>query len=171
MNNGLLGVLNLDLIKKIKSYYLKSVLTPISAFVLTIIHSVLVLGTLGLINGSKIAEGSETSYWVMMGGVLASSSIPEAIAASVVVWPVSIAIVPGMVKVQTEKDNSDILGNIGLVFAFILPPLTWVISGIGYHKAKYFKNKNASALNKYALIFSGLVFIALLITYMLTINL
>ncbi len=167
---GLLSGLVFDGIKKIRSSSIKSILTPISAFALTMVHSVLVLGILGLLNGSKIAEGSETGYWVMMGSVLIGSSIPEAIAATVVVWPVSIALVPDMVKVSTKKDNSELLGKIGLYVAPFLPPLTWVISGIGLHQSQYFQNEKSHYFNKLGLILSAIVFACWLIIYMLLMN-
>lgn len=49
-------------------------------------------------------------------------------------------------------DNSKTLGIIGLIFAFLLPIVTYIVSGIGLSKSKNYGNESAKKLNLTALI-------------------
>ncbi len=163
---GLISGLLFDLVKKIRLNSVKSVLIPIISFASTILHSVLVLGILGLINGKDIA--SDGSYWVLMGSVLVSSGLIEAAAAGVMVFPILVGLMPGSLTISNEKDNSGLLGKIGLAFSFVLPFVTWFISAVGIQKAKHFNNKEGHFINKMAIIISFIIFIAFLVIYMIT---
>lgn len=167
---GLLAGLSFSFIKKLKKASIKSFLVPFSAITLTMLHSVMVLGMLGIINGAKISDGSDVSYWVMMGSVLLSSSIPEAIVAGVVIWPVSVAIVPDIIKVSSKKDYSETLGYISLVLSPFIPPLALVIGGWGLHTAKKNSNNRGYFYNRMSLVCSSLMSIGWLVTYMLLMN-
>ncbi len=167
---GLLAGLSFSSIKKIKKVAFKSFLVPFTSVFLTLVHSVMVLGMLGLINGAKISDGSDVSYWVMMGSVLLSSSIPEAIVAGVVIWPVSVALVPNIIKVSSKKDYSETLGNLSLVLSPFVPPIALVIGGWGLHMAKKNSNNRGYSYNRMSLICSSLMSIGWLVTYMLLMN-
>lgn len=165
---GLLAGITFDLLFKLKSNTAKALLMPISCFVLTIIHSVLVLSLLGLFVGPNIEmNGEVVQYWTgIMGATLLTSSLPEAALAFVVVLPISIAIVPRAITLQNHRDVSQTLGIIGCSFAW-LPIVTWVVSGLGYQQSKAFQNEKAKELNFWALIASFIVLILALIIYMI----
>lgn len=80
---GLLSGLLFDGIKKIsKKQIVVQPLIFISGFVLTVLHSVMVLGTLGLLNSETLDElltGYYASYWAFMGITLGTSSLLEAL--------------------------------------------------------------------------------------------
>lgn len=162
---GLVAGLLFDLVRKIKLNSLKSILIPLISFACAMLHSVMVLGMLGLINGMEIA--SDGSYWALMGTILVSSGIIESTAAAVMVFPILVGLMPGSLTISNEKDNSVILGKIGIGFSFILPFVTWFISAVGIQKAKYFKNDEGHFLNKMGLIISFVVFLVFLVIYMI----
>lgn len=162
---GLIAGLAFDFIRRIKSNVLKSVLIPVNCFLMTMVHSVLVLTFLGLFGGTEVMPG----YWGVMAATLASSSIAEALAASIIVLPVSIAICNNLFTVKNEKDHSEAFAMYALYVAY-LPILPWVISGFGLLEAKHFKNERAMKKNREAFIISILMFILLLVLYMLIHN-
>jgi len=162
---GLLAGLSFDAIKKMKSNAMKSLLIPVASFVLTIFHSVFVLTFLGLFGGVEAMPG----YWGLMGATLASSSIGEALAATIIVYPVAVALSKDLITIQGEVDHSDMLASLGFFFAFC-PIVTWIICGIGLHEAKYFQNESAKKKNMRYIIFSMIVFILFLVIYMLVKN-
>ena len=151
--------------KKMKSNAMKSLLIPVASFVLTIFHSVFVLTFLGLFGGVEAMPG----YWGLMGATLASSSIGEALAATIIVYPVAVALSKDLITVQGEVDHSDMLASLGFFFVFC-PIVTWIICGIGLHEAKYFHNESAKKKNMRYIIFSMIVFILFLVIYMLVKN-
>lgn len=162
---GLLAGLSFDAIKKMKSNAMKSLLIPVASFVLTIFHSVFVLTFLGLFGGVEAMPG----YWGLMGATLASSSIGEALAATIIVYPVAVALSRDLITVQGEVDHSDMLASLGFFFVFF-PIVTWIICGIGLHEAKYFHNESAKKKNMRYIIFSMIVFILFLVIYMIIKN-
>lgn len=165
MTFGFLAGISFDAIKKLKSNAMRSLLIPVASFILTIFHSVFVLTFLGLFGGVNAMPG----YWGVMGATLASSSLGEALAASIIVYPVAIALSKDMITIQGEVDHSDYLASIGFFFVFF-PIVTWIIAGIGLHEAKYFKNESSKKKNKEAIIFSMIVFIIFIVIYMLEKN-
>ncbi len=90
---GYLAGLTFDIIKKfIPKQGIQQVVVIIASFALTLVHSVLVLGTLGLIYGNKLSELlSEyyASFWIFMGVTLTTSSMLEALFASILTPSVS----------------------------------------------------------------------------------
>lgn len=162
---GLVSGILFDLVSKIKLNSIKSVLIPLISFTCTMLHSVMVLGILGLINGNEIV--SEGSYWVFMGSILISSGIIESTAAAVMVFPILVGLMPESLTINNEKDNSVLLGKIGIAFSFILPFVTWFISAVGIQKAKHFNNKEGHFINKMGLIISFVIFVSFLVIYMI----
>lgn len=66
---------------------LKRPLVILGGFVSTLIHSVLVLGILGVLNGdelNKLLEGYYASFWLFMGITLGTSSMLEATAGGII---------------------------------------------------------------------------------------
>ncbi len=85
---GLIAGLIFDFIKKMPlKNIIKQPLIIIGCFISTIIHSVLVLGTLGLIYEKEIntlLEGSFASFWIFMLSTIATSSVFEALAGAII---------------------------------------------------------------------------------------
>ena len=63
----------------------------------------MVLGMLGLFNANELTEVSNHNYWLVMGGILGSSSIVEAVAASIIVSPVLIALNPKILNLKKKE--------------------------------------------------------------------
>lgn len=70
-----------------------------------------------------------------------------------------------LVPKANAKDNSKTLGILGIIFAFLLPPITFFVSGIGLSKASQYHNKKAEKLNNIALIIAVITTILGLILY------
>ena len=102
---GLIAGLLFDLVNKLNLRTIRVTATIIISFVTTMLHSLMVLGMLGLFNASELTEVSQQNYWLVMGGILGSSSIVEAIAASIIVSPVLVALNP---KILNLKKNESI---------------------------------------------------------------
>ena len=100
---GLVAGLLFDLVNRLNLKSLKVSGTIIISFVTTMLHSVMVLGMLGLFNSNELTEVSNHNYWLVMGGILGSSSIVEAVAASIIVSPVLIALNPKILNLKKKE--------------------------------------------------------------------
>ncbi len=80
---GLISGLLFDAIKKVsKKQIIVQPLIFVSGFALTVLHSIMVLGTLGMLNSETLDEllvGYYASYWAFMGITLGTSSLLEAL--------------------------------------------------------------------------------------------
>lgn len=91
---GLAAGLVLPLVKKIKDIKIRVPVMAISAFALTLFHSVVTLAMLGLMDGAAIAVEVDTyaSYWAFMGVVIISSGLIEGSIAAVLVPTIAISL-------------------------------------------------------------------------------
>ena len=101
---GLLAGLSFDFIKKLGKKPLRSVFLAISSFVLTLLHSVMVLTMLGVFNGSEISIlNAGTSYWILMGTTVLTNGLSEAVVAAIVVPTLVFALKKAVPNLNTEK--------------------------------------------------------------------
>lgn len=78
--------------KNFKKQIISQGIILITSFLLTLLHSVMVLGILGLLYSSKLDElltGYYASYWVFMGITLGSSSLLEGLCGAIITPVVS----------------------------------------------------------------------------------
>jgi hypothetical protein len=61
------------------------------------------------------------------------------------------------------RPNGITLGIIGLIFAFLMPFLTWICSSIGMTQSVYTNNDKGQALNLIALMLSSIMFVIYLL--------
>ncbi|MGD9901517.1 MAG: zinc-ribbon domain-containing protein [Spirochaetales bacterium] len=71
-------------------------------------------------------------------------------------------------KIQNDEktsniDNGKTLGIIGIIFALIIPLVTWICSGIGLSRANKAGDESSQTLNIVALIISVFVFLIVLL--------
>jgi len=101
---GLLAGLSFDLIKKLGKKPLRGVFLAISCFILTLLHSVMVLTMLGVFNGSEIsALNAGTSYWILMGTTVLTNGLSEAVVAALIVPTLVFALKKAVPNLNTEK--------------------------------------------------------------------
>ena len=85
---GFISGLVFDFVKKIsKKQIFTQSLTIVAGFILTMIHSVLVLGILGIVYSDTLTElltEYYASYWIFMGITLGSSSLLEALCGGII---------------------------------------------------------------------------------------
>lgn len=91
----LLGVF-FDLIKLLKSRKVRIPVIVVCAVILTLLHSVMVLGMLGIINFDAVSAdlGESVGFWAMVGTTLLTSTLPECAVAGLVSTPIIYALIP-----------------------------------------------------------------------------
>lgn len=83
-----------DLVKKIPNANIRRLLVILAAVVLTLLHSVMVLGMLGLINFYDVEAVLGTGFWIAFGSTILTGTLPEMAIAGLVVYPLIYALVP-----------------------------------------------------------------------------
>lgn len=104
---GLLAGLTFDLIKKLGKKPLRGVFLALSSFVLTLFHSAVVLLMLGLFNGAAVitlaAFSSFATYWLLMGTIIVTNGLSEAVVAALIVPTLVFALKKAVPNLNTEK--------------------------------------------------------------------
>jgi uncharacterized membrane protein len=102
---GLLAGLFFELVRKAKKLYLRGIFAGISSAGLTLFHSALVLTMLGLFEGPGIGVTLGANYWVLMGTIIGSNGVSEAVVAFLLVPTISIALLKASGQKNIEKPS------------------------------------------------------------------
>lgn len=91
---GLLAGIIFDLIKKINNWRVRRPVIAAAALVLTLLHSVMVLGLLGAFNFREVEKVLGTGFWIAFGTTIVTGTLPEMAIAGLAVLPIAYALVP-----------------------------------------------------------------------------
>ena len=100
---GLAAGFFFELLRKFKSIYVRWIFVALSCAVLTIFHSTLVLTMLGLFEGPGIAAGSGSTYWALMGTIIGTNGVSEAVVAFILVPLICFALMKASGQKTIEK--------------------------------------------------------------------
>lgn len=100
---GLIAGLVFELLRKAKSIYLRWAFVAFSSAVFTIFHSVLVLTMLGLFEGPGIGVTFGANYWTLMGTIIATNGVSEAVVAFILVPLLCFALMKASGQKTIEK--------------------------------------------------------------------
>ena len=82
---GLAAGLFFELLRRFKSIYVRWIFVALSCGILTLFHSALVLTMLGLFEGPGIGASYGTDYWILMGTIIGTNGVSEAVVAFILV--------------------------------------------------------------------------------------
>ena len=100
---GLAAGLFFELLRKFKSIYVRWIFVALSCAVLTLIHSTLVLTMLGLFDGVGIGQIQGANYWVLMGTIIGTNGVSEAVVAFILVPLICFALMKASGQKTIEK--------------------------------------------------------------------
>ena len=100
---GLAAGFFFELLRKFKSIYVRWTFVALSSALLTLLHSTLVFTMLGVFEGPAIGQANGVNYWVLMGTIIGTNGVSEAVVAFIIVPLICFALLKASGQKTIEK--------------------------------------------------------------------